>query len=62
MKKIPNSTKNGSGLNASPCPFHKIVHLDASLTWQVTSDCENPSNMMEAMKNIRVEIKIADHN
>jgi penicillin-binding protein 1C len=35
-----------SGLNVAPCPFHKIIHLDASLSWQVSSDCENPSKMI----------------
>jgi len=35
-----------NGLNAAPCPFHKIIHLDQTLAWQVTSDCENPSNMV----------------
>lgn len=62
MIKIPICTKSGyraldicekdsiwvykNGLNAAPCPFHKILHLDASSTWQVSSDCENPSNMV----------------
>ncbi len=35
-----------NGFNAPTCPFHKIIHLDASLNWQVSSDCENPSNMI----------------
>ena len=26
--------------------FHKIIHLDRTLSWQVTSDCENLSNMI----------------
>ena len=34
-----------SGLRAPSCPFHHILHLDESETWQVTSDCEAPSNM-----------------
>ncbi len=27
------------------CPYHKIIHLDASAKWQVHSDCELPSKM-----------------
>src|SRR5690606_10412775 len=34
-----------NGLNAAPCAFHKIIHLDATARWQVTSSCENPVNM-----------------
>ncbi len=62
MVKIPVCKKSGyralgicetdsiwiskNGLNAPPCPFHKIVHLDASMTRQVNIDCESPSNMV----------------
>ncbi len=35
-----------SGKNASPCPFHRLVHLDKSKRWQVNSKCELPSNMI----------------
>jgi penicillin-binding protein 1C len=35
-----------SGLKAPVCPFHQLVHLDASRKWQVTSLCENPANMV----------------
>ncbi|MEY4903452.1 MAG: hypothetical protein RLZZ292_1267 [Bacteroidota bacterium] len=36
-------TKNGA--NIPPCPYHQILHLDASSRYQVTDACENPSNM-----------------
>ncbi len=32
-----------SGLKAPVCPWHQLVHLDASSKWQVTSDCVTPS-------------------
>ncbi len=32
-----------SGLKAPVCPWHQLVHLDASGKWQVTSDCVTPS-------------------
>lgn len=35
-----------SGLKAPVCPFHQLVHLDASRKWQVTSVCEAPANMV----------------
>ncbi|MDB5123849.1 MAG: pbpC [Mucilaginibacter sp.] len=35
-----------SGLKAPVCPFHQLIHLDASRKWQVTSDCELPTNML----------------
>jgi penicillin-binding protein 1C len=35
-----------SGLKAPVCPFHQLVHLDASRKWQVTSVCETPANMV----------------
>jgi penicillin-binding protein 1C len=35
-----------SGLKAPVCPFHQLVHLDASRKWQVTSVCESPANMV----------------
>lgn len=28
------------------CPFHQIIHLDKTTRYQVTSDCENPQNMV----------------
>ena len=27
------------------CPYHKIIHLDATGTYRVTEDCESPSSM-----------------
>jgi penicillin-binding protein 1C len=35
-----------NGLNAPSCPFHKMIHLDASMSWQVSSNCEDPSDMI----------------
>ncbi|WP_448699255.1 penicillin-binding protein 1C [Mucilaginibacter sp. AW1-3] len=35
-----------AGLKAPVCPFHQLVHLDASRKWQVTSACESPLNMV----------------
>ena len=34
---------NSKGLNAQPCPYHQIVHLDNSKYWQVNASCEKPS-------------------
>jgi penicillin-binding protein 1C len=34
------------GLRSPACPFHQIVHLDKSETWQVTSNCVSPSEMV----------------
>jgi penicillin-binding protein 1C len=28
------------------CPYHKIIHLDATGTYQVTEQCESPANMI----------------
>jgi len=35
----PNATK------VPLCPYHKIIHLDATGTYRVTEDCESPSSM-----------------
>ncbi|MGZ3964147.1 MAG: penicillin-binding protein 1C [Mucilaginibacter sp.] len=35
-----------SGLKAPVCPFHQLVHLDATRKWQVNSVCESPANMV----------------
>jgi penicillin-binding protein 1C len=35
-----------AGLKTSPCPYHQLVHLDASGKWRVGSDCESPSAMV----------------
>jgi penicillin-binding protein 1C len=37
---------NAKGVNAPPCPFHQVVHLDKSRRWQVNSNCEAPLNMV----------------
>lgn len=34
------------GLRAAVCPFHQVVHLDKTETWQVTSNCVPPSEMV----------------
>lgn len=34
-----------SGKRTEPCPFHKLVHLNASKQYQVNSSCENISNI-----------------
>jgi len=34
------------GLRSEPCPFHQIVHLDKTESWQVTSNCISPSEMV----------------
>lgn len=34
-----------SGKKTEPCPFHKLVHLDASERYQVNSSCEAISNI-----------------
>lgn len=33
------------GLKTPPCPYHKLIHLDASGNYRVTSDCEDVSRM-----------------
>ncbi|MCX6251997.1 MAG: penicillin-binding protein 1C [Bacteroidetes bacterium] len=34
------------GLKTDVCPFHVLIHLDKTGTWQVNSDCESPDNML----------------
>lgn len=34
-----------SGLKAVVCPYHHLLHLDASGQWQVSGDCESPDRM-----------------
>lgn len=34
-----------SGLKSAVCPYHHLLHLDASGQWQVNSDCESPAAM-----------------
>jgi penicillin-binding protein 1C len=31
---------------AAVCRYHKLVHLDRTGTWQVSSDCESPASMI----------------
>lgn len=33
------------GVKTKICPYHQMIHLDASGQWRVTSDCENVVNM-----------------
>lgn len=35
-----------AGLKTSPCPYHKLIHLDNTSEWQVNSDCESSENMI----------------
>jgi penicillin-binding protein 1C len=35
-----------TGLRTAACPFHRLVHLDNSRKWQVSSNCESPYNMI----------------
>jgi penicillin-binding protein 1C len=34
-----------NGLKSNACPYHKIVHLNRTGTFQVTTDCESPSDI-----------------
>lgn len=34
-----------AGMRSVTCPFHHLVHLDATEKWRVTSDCEAVHNM-----------------
>jgi len=35
-----------AGLKTAPCPYHRLIHLDASGRWRVNSDCEDVSHMI----------------
>lgn len=35
-----------SAENFSVCPYHKIIHLDFSESWQVNNSCESPESMV----------------
>jgi len=35
-----------TGLKTPPCPYHQLIHLDASAKWRVESECESTSNMI----------------
>lgn len=34
-----------AGLRSEPCPYHRLIHLDESENYRVTSNCENVSKM-----------------
>lgn len=34
-----------TGLRSEPCPYHRMIHLDQSETYRVSSNCENVNNM-----------------
>ncbi|WP_282591248.1 penicillin-binding protein 1C [Gaoshiqia sediminis] len=34
------------GLNTPPCPYHRLVHLDLSGQWQVTTNCLSVNEML----------------
>lgn len=34
-----------ASLKAAACPYHQMLHLDPTGTWQVTSECESPALM-----------------
>uniref|UniRef100_UPI0035671ED3 penicillin-binding protein 1C n=1 Tax=Seonamhaeicola sp. TaxID=1912245 RepID=UPI0035671ED3 len=44
-----NDTENAyvqlSGLKTKPCPYHILVHLDSTKTYQVNASCEDASNI-----------------
>ncbi len=35
-----------SGLHSPPCPFHRMIHLDAEGKYRVTSSCYDPGRMI----------------
>jgi penicillin-binding protein 1C len=35
-----------NGLRSEACPFHQVVHLNKSETFQVTSECESPEDII----------------
>ena len=35
-----------NGINYKKCPYHKLVHLDQSENFQVNSECEDPSRII----------------
>ena len=35
-----------AGIKTESCPYHKIIHLDASGLWRVTGNCESVGNMI----------------
>ena len=43
--KVKNEFVQISGLKTKPCPFHVLIHVDLSETYQVNSSCENLKNI-----------------
>ena len=43
--EVENKFIPTSGLKTKPCPYHILVHLDASKRYQVNSSCESTSNI-----------------
>lgn len=37
---------SASGLRSDPCPYHKIIHLNASLTYRVNAECADPASII----------------
>ena len=35
-----------AGLRTPPCPYHRVIHLDHTGRWRVSSDCESTTNMI----------------
>ncbi|MDR0667273.1 MAG: penicillin-binding protein 1C [Prevotellaceae bacterium] len=35
-----------AGLDSRPCPYHRLVHLDHTERYRVTSDCEDPHRIV----------------
>ncbi|MCQ2250214.1 MAG: penicillin-binding protein 1C [Bacteroidales bacterium] len=35
-----------AGINSSPCPYCRLIHLDAGGTYRVTADCEDPNSII----------------
>jgi penicillin-binding protein 1C len=35
-----------NGLRSDACPYHQVIHLNRSKTYQVTSDCTDPSDII----------------
>ncbi len=35
-----------SSLKTEACPYHRTIHLDKTLQWQVNAECEAPGNMI----------------
>ena len=44
-ENIENQFIQLSGLKTKPCPYHILIHLDQTETYQVNTSCENVSNI-----------------